>query len=123
MAAATAAAAAAANQAEGSSSSTSQLIKTEEHKLPKKDKSVGLTQSLESAQLGPYLDRLWDYKCPLTKGRNVSCMVWNKQNPVSIIPAVCYAGVRFPAVCYVSVPFSCCMVCKYTFFHLYGMRV
>lgn len=26
------------------------------------------------------LERLWSYYCPLTKGRNVSCMVWNKAN-------------------------------------------
>ncbi|XP_072173395.1 dynein axonemal intermediate chain 4-like [Diadema setosum] len=32
-------------------------------------------------QLGPNLDRLWAYSCSLTKGRNVSCMAWNKNNP------------------------------------------
>ncbi|XP_041475347.1 dynein intermediate chain 4, axonemal-like [Lytechinus variegatus] len=32
-------------------------------------------------QLGPNLDRLWAYSCSLTKGRNVSCMAWNKGNP------------------------------------------
>ena len=32
---------------------------------------------------GPNLERLWEYKCPLTKGRNVSCIAWNKENPVS----------------------------------------
>eukprot|EP00057_Strongylocentrotus_purpuratus_P025727 XP_011680201.1 PREDICTED: WD repeat-containing protein 78 [Strongylocentrotus purpuratus] len=31
-------------------------------------------------QLGPNLDRLWAYSCSLTKGRNVSCMAWNKGN-------------------------------------------
>ncbi len=35
-------------------------------------------------QLGPNLDRLWAYTCNLTKGRNVSCMSWNKINSVSI---------------------------------------
>ena len=36
------------------------------------------------AQLGPNLHKLWSYSCNLTKGRNVSCMAWNKLNPVSI---------------------------------------
>lgn len=33
------------------------------------------------AQLGPNLHKLWNYSCNLTKGRNVSCMAWNKLNP------------------------------------------
>ena len=33
--------------------------------------------------LGPTLGKLWSYSCNLTKGRNVSCMAWNKLNPVS----------------------------------------
>ena len=35
------------------------------------------------AQLGPNLHKLWSYSCNLTKGRNVSCLAWNKLNPVS----------------------------------------
>ena len=31
--------------------------------------------------MGPNLDRLWAYVCPMTKGRNVSCIAWNKMNP------------------------------------------
>ena len=34
------------------------------------------------SDMGPILDRLWAYQCPLTKGRNVSCMAWNRTNPV-----------------------------------------
>ncbi|XP_048581208.1 dynein axonemal intermediate chain 4-like isoform X2 [Nematostella vectensis] len=33
------------------------------------------------AQLGPSLNKLWAYSCNLTKGRNVSCVAWNKKNP------------------------------------------
>ncbi|TVK90645.1 WD repeat-containing protein 78 [Bagarius yarrelli] len=29
----------------------------------------------------PALEFLWSYSCELTKGRNVSCMAWNKKNP------------------------------------------
>ncbi|KAJ8040489.1 WD repeat-containing protein 78 [Holothuria leucospilota] len=36
---------------------------------------------VDIAQLGPNLDRLWAYSCLLTKGRNVSCMAWNRLNP------------------------------------------
>ncbi|CAB3991989.1 Hypothetical predicted protein, partial [Paramuricea clavata] len=32
-------------------------------------------------ELGPNLDKLWTYSCSMTKGRNVSCMAWNPQNP------------------------------------------
>lgn len=35
---------------------------------------------LAVANMGPNLDRLWSYSCPLTKGKNVSCMSWNKVN-------------------------------------------
>ncbi|RUS86621.1 hypothetical protein EGW08_005637 [Elysia chlorotica] len=31
--------------------------------------------------LGPNLDRLWSYNCNLTRGKNVSCIAWNKSNP------------------------------------------
>ena len=34
-------------------------------------------------EVGPAVDRLWTYQCPITKGRNVSCMTWNRSNPVS----------------------------------------
>lgn len=36
-----------------------------------------------SADMGPNLDRLWVYSCPLSKSNNVSCMAWNKSNEVS----------------------------------------
>lgn len=39
---------------------------------------------VDIAQLGPNLDRLWAYSCLLTKGRNVSCMAWNRLNPVGV---------------------------------------
>ncbi|XP_064626087.1 dynein axonemal intermediate chain 4-like isoform X1 [Lineus longissimus] len=43
--------------------------------------------------MGPNLDRLWSYQCPLTKGRNISCMSWNKVNPDLI--AVGYGQFEF----------------------------
>ncbi|XP_074640566.1 dynein axonemal intermediate chain 4-like [Tubulanus polymorphus] len=39
------------------------------------------SQQLAVANVGPNLDRLWAYGCPLTKGRNVSCIAWNRINP------------------------------------------
>lgn len=30
----------------------------------------------------PFMEALWSYGCNLTKGNNVSCMAWNKLNPV-----------------------------------------
>ncbi|XP_056315050.1 dynein axonemal intermediate chain 4 [Danio aesculapii] len=40
-----------------------------------------------------FLDRLWEFSCELTMGRNVSCMVWNKKNPDLL--AVGYGQVEF----------------------------
>lgn len=45
--------------------------------------------------MGPNLDRLWSYVCPLTRGRNVSCLAWNKANPDLI--AVGYGQFEFTA--------------------------
>ena len=35
------------------------------------------------ADVGPNLDRLWAYQCSHTKNQNVSCIAWNRLNPVS----------------------------------------
>ncbi|ELU18109.1 hypothetical protein CAPTEDRAFT_219442 [Capitella teleta] len=43
--------------------------------------------------LGPSLDRLWSYSCPLTKGHNISCIAWNKVNPDLL--AVAYGQYEF----------------------------
>ncbi|KAK2155931.1 hypothetical protein LSH36_226g00003 [Paralvinella palmiformis] len=37
--------------------------------------------------MGPNLDRLWAYQAPISKGRNVSCIAWNKVNSY---PERCY---------------------------------
>ncbi|XP_076441248.1 dynein axonemal intermediate chain 4-like [Babylonia areolata] len=47
------------------------------------------------SDMGPNLDRLWSYVCPLTKGRNVSCLAWNKSNPDLV--AVGYGQYEFTA--------------------------
>ncbi|XP_071952753.1 dynein axonemal intermediate chain 4-like isoform X2 [Antedon mediterranea] len=36
--------------------------------------------NMNLTQIGPNLDRLWAFSCNLTKGRNVSCIAWNKTN-------------------------------------------
>ncbi|CAH1772344.1 unnamed protein product [Owenia fusiformis] len=45
-------------------------------KVTKEDTMLGALE-----EMGPNLDRLWSFSCPLTKGRNVSCMSWNRANP------------------------------------------
>ncbi|CAL1536674.1 unnamed protein product [Lymnaea stagnalis] len=45
--------------------------------------------------MGPNLDRLWSYACILTRGKNVSCMAWNKSNPDLI--AIGYGQYEFTA--------------------------
>ncbi|XP_054633072.1 dynein axonemal intermediate chain 4 [Dunckerocampus dactyliophorus] len=35
----------------------------------------------EEEQKGPALEHLWTFCCELTKGRNITSMAWNKQNP------------------------------------------
>ncbi|XP_064607493.1 dynein axonemal intermediate chain 4-like [Liolophura sinensis] len=45
-----------------------------------KEKSEAVGGQISVADMGPNLDRLWSYNCPLTKGRNVSCLSWNSHN-------------------------------------------
>ena len=47
------------------------------------DREASNLSQIAVSDMGPNLDRLWSYVCPLTKGRNVSCLAWNKSNPVS----------------------------------------
>ena len=45
--------------------------------------ATGAAQQLAvSDDIGPNFDRLWSYTCKGTQGRNVSCLSWNKSNPV-----------------------------------------
>ena len=46
---------------------------------PKKPQSA--SGAIAVSDMGPNLDRLWAYQCPMTKGRNVSCIAWNRVNP------------------------------------------
>ncbi|XP_067677855.1 dynein axonemal intermediate chain 4-like isoform X2 [Haliotis asinina] len=57
------------------------------------DREVSSMTQTSVADMGPNLDRLWSYSCPLTKGRNVSCMTWNRLNPDLI--AVGYGQFEF----------------------------
>lgn len=50
---------------------------------PETKKETSVAQQMSIADMGPNIDRLWSYTCPMTKGRNVSSMTWNKLNPVS----------------------------------------
>ena len=51
--------------------------------VEKSDGEEASSAAVTLAQLGPNLHKLWSYSCNLTKGRNVSCLAWNKLNPVS----------------------------------------
>ncbi|XP_031172349.1 WD repeat-containing protein 78-like isoform X4 [Sander lucioperca] len=35
----------------------------------------------EESSSSPTLERLWAFSCELTRGWNITCMVWNKENP------------------------------------------
>ena len=59
-------------------------VKPEEEEKPQTT-IPSTTAPIAAADLGPNLDRLWAYQCPLSKGRNVSCMAWNRVNPVCIV--------------------------------------
>ena len=48
------------------------------------------TPSVSLTELGPNLDKLWGYSCSITKGRNVSCVAWNRLNPVSVSFSINY---------------------------------
>ncbi|EFJ40856.1 hypothetical protein VOLCADRAFT_77807 [Volvox carteri f. nagariensis] len=52
----------------------------------------------ELADLGddaPRMEHLWDWVCPMTTGKNVACMGWNKTN--SDLLAVGYGSYSFPS--------------------------
>ncbi|GIL70976.1 hypothetical protein Vretimale_4066 [Volvox reticuliferus] len=52
----------------------------------------------ELADLGddaPRMEHLWDWVCPMTAGKNVACMGWNKINPDLL--AVGYGSYSFPS--------------------------
>ncbi|CAG5118395.1 unnamed protein product [Candidula unifasciata] len=42
--------------------------------------SVGDPSITQNLDMSPNLERLWSYDCPLTRGKNVSCIAWNKSN-------------------------------------------
>ncbi|XP_070195280.1 dynein axonemal intermediate chain 4-like isoform X2 [Littorina saxatilis] len=49
--------------------------------VPDIDHELTNVNQIAVSDMGPNLDRLWSYFCPLTKGRNVACLAWNKSNP------------------------------------------
>lgn len=51
---------------------------------PSTDKFSSKSRIIDILETGPKLDRLWSFTCALTKGHNVSCLAWNKANPVSL---------------------------------------
>jgi len=68
---------------------------------------VGADHSSEIMEaLGPTLERLWSYNCPLTMGKNVSCFAWNKVNPD--ILAVGYGSFNFVEQNKNRVGLACC---------------
>jgi len=61
------------------------LVEVEPQPTAEVDKAKVTARSSQKVEtisdLGPSLDRLWSYQCSLTKGRNVSCIAWNRVNP------------------------------------------
>ncbi|XP_059146873.1 dynein axonemal intermediate chain 4-like isoform X2 [Physella acuta] len=49
--------------------------------LTNDSQKTGASDSMSVHDVGPNLDRLWSYTCNVTKGRNISCMAWNRKNP------------------------------------------
>ena len=60
------------------------LLEKEKEAKKRRKTTTSSVAMMMPHEVGPSVDRLWTYQCPLTKGRNVSCMAWNKDNPVSI---------------------------------------
>lgn len=57
---------------------TGDAAETEQTVISRKKKEA---PAVAITDMGPNLDRLWAYQAPITKGRNVSCIAWNKVNP------------------------------------------
>ena len=51
--------------------------------IQEKDDEKPVSATPIVTDVGPNLDRLWAYQCSHTKNQNVSCIAWNRLNPVS----------------------------------------
>lgn len=45
-------------------------------------KSGGPSVATAESDMGPAIDHLWNFQCPMTKGYNVTSIDWNKTNRV-----------------------------------------
>ena len=45
-------------------------------------KSAGPSITTAESDLGPAIEHLWSFQCPMTKGYNVTSVDWNKANHV-----------------------------------------
>ena len=59
------------------------LLEKEKEAKKRRKTTTSSVAMMMPHEVGPSVDRLWTYQCPITKGRNVSCMTWNRSNPVS----------------------------------------
>lgn len=50
------------------------MVKPENENQSKEDEESSLT---------PTLQHLWAFSCEITRGCNITCMAWNKKNPVT----------------------------------------
>lgn len=54
-------------------------------------KSADLSVVTVGSDLGPKIELLWSFECPMTKGYNVTSIDWNKTNRVSLASAIIVA--------------------------------
>jgi len=64
--------------------SDSELIET--------NKSAGPSVSSVESDLGPKIELLWSFQCPMTKGYNVTSIDWNKSNRVRLASDISVAA-------------------------------
>ena len=54
----------------------------EETHNSQQESSTATKEEVIPTKIGPNLSRLWSYDCTATKSLSVTCLVWNKHNPV-----------------------------------------
>lgn len=73
-----------AESAKESTSERNTLSSAEEEEEEEEEQGEESVGTLGILQIKESIVKLWSYNYPVTVGRNVSCMVWSRTNPVNI---------------------------------------
>ena len=67
---------------EDESSTTEETLHQAQQQVQQQAQQQETKEEIIPTKIGPNLSRLWSYECSATKAFTVTCLAWNKQNPV-----------------------------------------